>query len=221
MKFVTVFLSAVLLAACFFPAALAADAVNEKQPVFLLCPKHERYGSWSLYVTVDKGDHSKVLSLGLEELVGKNSKDDGSYAKVLEAQMNPETTREPVATLDAASFGSGSLKVEKNNALTVTCTPTGSDYTLMIDMRISADGHFIIGGAEASKRNVILKYDSIDKKWSAYATTMANEKGDNVIGATPLYISGLLFPVTATGIYQIGASFKNGRGVVVYDGTSH
>ncbi len=217
MKILMVLASVILATACSFAPAFAADVATVNQPVFLLCPSHEHYGSWSLYLKVDKNDPSKVLALGLEELTNRNSKDDGGYEKVIEAQRNPETARQNIGTLEAASFGSGSIRVEKNNALSVTCTPKGSDYELMINMRISADGHFIIGGTESDKRNVILKYNAVEKKWAAYATVLANQEGQNVVGAQPLFLSGLAFPVTGTGIYRIVAGLMGGRAVIVYD----
>lgn len=217
MKYLMAFGCAALVLASSVVVVRAEDGASEKQPVFLLCPSHERYGSWSLYLNVDKNDPSKVLGLGLEELLNKNSKDEGGYEKVLDAQRNPSTPREEIGTLDAKSFGSGSIRVQKNEALTVTCTPAGADYSLMINMRISADGHFIIGGDASEKRSVVLKYNSALKKWSAYATVLLNEKGQNAVGALPLPISGLGFPVTGTGIYRIVAGVQGGA-VIVYDG---
>ena len=210
-------LSVCMLAASCFAAAVAAEEVTEKQPVFLLCPHHERYGSWSLYLTLDKNDPSKPLSLGLEELVDKNSKDDGSYDKVIAAQNNPATERVDLGKLDAKAFGSGSLSVSKNNALNVTCTPDGDALKLMIDMRISADGHFIVGGSEANKRNIVLKYNKVLKKWNAYATVLEDKDGHNVVGAEPVMVTGLAFPVTGTGIYRIVAALPGGKAVLVYD----
>ncbi|MEI6233784.1 MAG: hypothetical protein WCT04_12070 [Planctomycetota bacterium] len=218
MKTLTALLGVLMLVAACCPVVQAVDEKTENHPVFLLCPAHERYGSWSLYLKVDKNDPSKVLALGLEELKQHNSKDDGGYLKVLEAQANASTEREQIGTLDAASFGSGSLRVEKNNALNVTCTPAGKDFTLMVDMRISADGHFIIGGKESDRRNVVLKYDTVAKKWNAYATVLVNKDGVNAVGAEPLYVSGILFPVTGTGIFRISVALRGGNGVWVYDG---
>ena len=77
--------------------------------------------------------------------------------------------------------------------------------------------YFIIGGDASEKRSVVLKYNSALKKWSAYATVLLNEKGQNAVGALPLPISGLGFPVTGTGIYRIVAGVQGGA-VIVYDG---
>lgn len=210
-------LSVFMMATACFAATIAAEGATEKQAVFLLCPHHERYGSWSLFLTVDKSDPSKPLSLGLEELVDKNSKDEGSYEKVIAAQNNPATERVDLGKLDAKSFGAGSLSVAKNNALNVTCTPDGETLKLMIDMRISADGHFIVGGAEAAKRNIVLKYNQAMKKWAAYATALQDKDGRNVVSTDPVLVTGLNFPVTATGIYRISAIFIGGKGILVYD----
>ncbi len=208
-----------LAGACFGAAvpAVASEAATEKQPVFLMCPHKERYSAWSLSFVVDKKDPSKPLSLILEELSQKNSKDEGGYAKVLAAQADPATPRVQVATLDAKSFGSGALRVTENNALSVTCTPDGENYKLSIDMRVSADGHFIMGGQEASRRDIVLKFDKTAKKWKAYATALTDKNGRNVVGADPVQITGIAFPVTGTGIYRVAASLASGAGVIIYD----
>ena len=210
------FLSVIVMATSCFAATVVAEEGTEKQPVFLLCPHHERYGSWSLYVTVNKSDPSKVLNLGLEELVEKNSKDDGGYEKVIDAQNNPATSRMDLGTLDAKSFGSGSLRVAKNNALNVTCTPVEKGLQLMIDMRITSDGHFVIGGPEVTHRNIVLMYNKETKKWHAFAIVLEDNLGQNKVGAEPLRVTGLAFKVTGTGIFRILAAVP-GSHVMVYD----
>lgn len=194
----------------------AAEENTIKQPVFLLCPHKERYSAWSLSLVVEKGNPSKPVKMVLEKLSGKNGKDDG-YAKVLDAQRDPKTEREALASLDAASFSGGSLRVEQDNALTVTVAPDGENLKLNIDMRISAKGHFILGGNESDKRNVVLKYNKALKIWDAYATVLEDKDGTNAVTGEPLLITGLAFPVTGTGIYRIGAVLAGGSVVLVYD----
>src|SRR5437868_14433857 len=86
-----------------FSASAATPAAAEKgvkQPVFLLCPHAEGYSAWSLYVMVDEQDPQKILSLGLEKLSKKNSK-DSSYDDVVAAQSDPKVQRERIGSLDA------------------------------------------------------------------------------------------------------------------------
>ena len=200
------------------PGALCAeDATTLRQPIFLMCPHNEHYSAWSLALVVDKNTPSKPLKIILEKLNGKNGKDDG-YAKVYAAQRDAKTEREELASLDAKSFGSGALRVEKDNALKVTVTPEGENFNLMIDMRISAEGHFIIGGAESTRRNVILKYNKIFKTWEALATVLADKDGSNVIASPEgAPITGIDFKVTATGIFTIAAVLAGGNAIMVYD----
>lgn len=179
------------------PTAGAMD--GDKQPVFLMSPHKEKYSAWSLYLVVDKGDPGKVLQLGLEKLKKKNSK-DMTYEEVLAAQRDPKTEREVLGTLDAANFSSGRIEVEKDDALHVSLTPQGSDYQLMVSIRISADKRFTIGGKDQGKHNVILRYNKDSKSWSATAKTLTDTEGKRV---TDKPISGIVFPVTGTGIYRI------------------
>src|SRR6185436_11319188 len=156
-------------------AAAAEEPTTKKQPVFLLCPDRERYSSWSLYFVVDKKDPKKVLSLGLEELSQHNKMDDKGYGKVLEAQENPSTPRVELGSLDAKSFGSGALKIEKNNALNVTLTPDGENFKLMIDLRIEQDKRFQMGGKD-SKHDLVLKYNPAFRAWGTYANTLSDHE---------------------------------------------
>lgn len=197
------------------PTKKPDEAATKKQPVFLLCPEHERYSSWSLYFTVDKKDPAKPLSLGLEELSQLNHKDTG-YTKVLEAQENPATPKTDLATLDAKSFATGSLKVEKNNALNVTVTPDGDTYKLMIDLRIEQEKRFAIGGKDA-KNNIVLKYNPALRAWGAYATSLYDHEGRNLVSGDPLRVTGLLFPVSSTAIVRIYAVLAGGKSVLIYD----
>ena len=191
-------------------------AETKKQPVFLLCPDREHYGSWSIYFVVNKKDPTKPLSLGLEELSGHNKADDGGYGKVLDAQENPSTQRVEIATLDAKQFGSGALKVEKNSALNVTITPDGDTYKLVIDLRIEQDKRFNLGG-EKSGATIILKYNPAFRAWGAYATSLSDHQGKNIVAGEPVRITGLWFPVSATAISRIYAVLAGNKSVLVYD----
>lgn len=195
-----------------FSSLLTTHALAEetpvKHPVFLLCPQKERSGAWSLSLVVEKSDPSKPLKLVLEQLNGKNAKDE-TYTKVLEAQSDPKAERDEIGSLDAKSFGSGTLSIKKDNALNITFTPEGDHYNLMIDMRITADQRFMIGGAESSKRNVIVKFSKAYKKWESQATVMQDATGKDLInGGSPMPMSGIVFPVTGTGIYTIHGVFS-------------
>src|ERR1039457_4919997 len=106
--------SVIVLAAGNTPTSpVKAQEELEKQPVFLFCPHSEQASAWSLYVLVNKENPSQPLALGLETLVGKNSR-LMPYESVLKAQKDPATPRESVAQLDARDFGSGRLEVKEN-----------------------------------------------------------------------------------------------------------
>ncbi|HLX61475.1 MAG TPA: hypothetical protein VKX17_09355 [Planctomycetota bacterium] len=203
----------------FFAAAIRAaeEAETKKQPIFLMCPENERYSSWSIYATVDKKDPSKLLGIGLDELSNHNCADDGGYSKVVDVQGKSDAPAVNLGTLDAKSFGSGSLKVEKDNALNVTVTPDGDKYKLTIDLRIAADQHFIMGGSEAAKRNLVLMYNKGFKAWGAYATALEDDKGKNIITGEPVRVTGIKFPVKAAGIYTITAGLAGNQGVKIFD----
>jgi hypothetical protein len=196
-----------------------ASAEGVKQPIFLLSPHRTKFSAWSLYLTVDSNDPSKVLQLGLEKLVGKNSEDlaPSGYEAVLAAQADAKTTRESLSTLDAANFGSGQIKVEKDDALHVSLTPVDAGtYRLMVSLRIAADQRFTIGGKEQSKRDVLIKFDKASKKWSACASTMIDAEKNKIVenGCKP--ISGIVFPVKGTGIYRV-VGVLEGEPVVLLD----
>ncbi len=191
-----------------------ADETTDKQPVFVLCPHNEHYGSWSLYVTVDKSDPSKLKNFGVEELVDKNSKDNG-YQKVLEAQRDPKSARAKVAELDAKSLGSTALRVERDDALRITLTPEGDDYRVAISLRTTLSGRFEIGGTDA--RKLLLTYNKAVRSWEVVAKSLADVKGRNVVNGAPLLMTGLAFKVTTTGIYRIVAAPIAGAPVLVMD----
>lgn len=215
-KTIALALSLALSAVSYAAEIKAQEVATLKQPVFLLCPHKERYSALSLSMVVEKSDPSKPVKVVLEKLSGKNGKDDG-YVKVLAAQQDPKSEREEVASLEVAAFPTGSLRVDKDNALNISVTPDGKTYKLMIDMRIAAEGRFMIGGSDASKRTVILKYSKFLKAWEAYATVLEDKDGRNIAEGDPILITGLAFPVTATGIYRIGAVLAGGTSVLVYD----
>jgi hypothetical protein len=205
-----------LILACAVYGAGAAAEKSVKQPVFVLCPHTEHYSAWSLYLTVDESDPRKVLSLGLEKLVRKNSK-DSSYDEVVAAQSDPKVEREQVASIDAKDFGSGQLNVAKDDALHVSLSPIKDGYTLMVSLRISADERFVIGGKDARKRDVALTYDAISKHWIAQVKQLRDDKGAAVNGAPGTTMTGIQFNVTGTGIYMVVGRLDTGDEVVLLD----
>lgn len=194
----------------------AADA-GIKQPVFLLCPHTSKYSAWSLYLTVDSADPKKVLSLGLEKLKQQNSK-DSSYDAVVAAAKDPKTAREPVASMDAKDFGSRKLRVEKDEALFVGLTPQGEGtYLLSVSLRISADERFAFGENGKNRTKVLLTYDAGSKTWQAKAKEVYDEKGAKVDALSDSHMTGILFPVTGTGIFTIAGMFENSDGATLLD----
>lgn len=214
-------LGAVLLVMILAPLSeplFAEDGL--KQPIFLLCPHKKRFGAWSLFLTVDKNDPSKVLAIGLESLPGKNSEDlaPGGYEKVLQAQKDLSITRTPIATLDAANFGSGQLRVEKDDALQVSVSSVdATTLRLMISMRISADLRFTIGGKEQSLRDVLIKYNNTTQRWTACATKLQDSKSQDATGGRCRSITGIVFPVTGTGIYRVVGVMDDGDAVILFE----
>lgn len=191
-------------------SARAADAWV-KQPVFLLCPHTEKNSAWSLYLLVDENDHHTVLALGLEKLKKQNSK-ESSYEAVLAAQNDPKVVHETIVELDVKDFGAKQLKVEKNDALQISLTPnTDGSFELMISLRVSMDKRFVIGGKEQAKRKVALTYDESRKAWQAQVKTLTDDKGEPVAGAAGRTLTGIVFPVTGTGLYVVLGVFDDGE----------
>ncbi len=185
------------------PFAQAADA-GVKQPVFLLCPHKEKMSAWSIFLLLDKSDPGKVLALGLEKLKRVNSIDLKKYEAVVEAQKDAKTEREELGLLQAGNFASGMLEVEKDNALDIqVAAQSDGSLRLMVSLRISADLRFVIGGKERAKRDVVLRYDKARKTWAAYADTLHDAEGAKVALPNPKMMTGIVFPVTGTGIYQV------------------
>jgi hypothetical protein len=188
-----------------------------KQPIFLLCPHKERLSAWSLFLTVDKADPSKVVSLGLEKLKKQNSV-DSSYEAVLAAQNDSKTEREVLGTLAAKDFSSSSLEVQKDDALKVSVSSAGEGaYRLMVSLRISADLRFTIGGKEQEKRDVVLKFDKSSKKWQAVVQKLKDAEGNNLDAAAGKPMSGIAFPVISTGIYRVLGVIEGIDPVVLLD----
>src|SRR5258708_5988961 len=144
-------LSVSLCAVLLVSVALSAEPAGDRQPVFLLCPHTAHYSAWSVYFVVDKADPAKVLGIGLDKLIGKNSEDlmtggqaATGYDKVLAAQKDSATKTENVAWLDAKDFSGGALEVRKDDALKLSVKPAGTGYDLMLSMRIAASKRFDI-----------------------------------------------------------------------------
>lgn len=189
------------------------------QPVFLICPHHKKYSSWSLYLTVDKSDPSKVLALGLDKLTGKNSVDlaPNGYEAVMVCQQDRNTPRETLGALPVGEFSRSELVVKKDDALHVSLKPQGTDsYQLFVSLRVGACGHFTIGGKDQAKRNVVLRFDRAQGKWGAYAVVLEDSEGRKLEMAGPKQMSGIVFPVSGTGIYQV-AGVVDGQPVALMD----
>ncbi|MFH0938273.1 MAG: hypothetical protein V1899_03195 [Planctomycetota bacterium] len=200
--------------------AVGSQENSIRQPVFLLCPHRERMSAWSLFLMVDKNDPSKVLSLGLEKLKKKNSK-DSSYETVLAAQNDFTSERELIAILDSKNFATNMLEVQKDEALKVSLSPADqSGLHLMISLRINLDQRFVIGGAEQQKRDIVLRYDSVKHTWGAFAKTLLDIKGNSALEAGQTKpISGIVFPVGVggTGITRIIAVMEGNETITLYD----
>jgi hypothetical protein len=209
-----------LIAACLLGLAgvvLAREAANvEKQPVFLVCPHQHGYDAMSVYLEVDKNDKSKVLAVGLENLKGKNSK-DSSYDAVLRAQRDPNVRRENLGILNADAFGRGMIEVRQNDAMKIGVTPAGKDLRLYLSMRISLSDRFNIGGKDANKREVLLRYDPGMQEWYACATRLKDTEGREHASSGCERVTGIAFPVSGTGIYRVAIVNDAGDAFVVMD----
>jgi hypothetical protein len=188
----------------------------EKQPVFLFCPHSEQGSAWSLYVLVDKNDPSKPLALGLETLVGKNSR-QMTYESVLKAQKDPATPRELVAQLDAKDFATGRLEVKENNLLSISVHAGEDGLKLTVDARVSLDQHFVVGGPEEGRRDMVLQYSSVYQRWRAKATTLEAADGHNAVRRFALPITGIVFVAGATSISRIAAVDDLGGATILMD----
>jgi hypothetical protein len=194
-----------------------AEETALKQPVFLFCPHSSKYSAWSLYLVVDPKDHSKVLSLGLEGLKNQNSK-DSSYADVLVAQSNPKVVREFVAGLDAKDFLSGQLNVSIMDALHVSLAPqSDGSLSLMISMRVSASARFVIGGKKLANQNISLMYDASTQSWLAKVKTLSDYNGNKVPLASGRTMTGIIFPLTVTGVYTVMGVLEGGDATTMMD----
>ena len=196
-----------------------ASEDTTKQPIFLLCPHNIGQDAWSLYFTVDGNDHSKILALGLEKLIKQNSK-DSSYREVIRAQSDPKVKREPITELNAKDFETLQLNVDKDNVLHASLArQTDGSMELMISMRVSLSGRFIIGGEALSKRNLVVHYDPIRTEWLVKAKTLHDYKDVKIADAPGRIMSGLIFPITHTGVYMVMGVWDNGDAVILMDRT--
>lgn len=194
-----------------------ASFKTEKQIVFLFCPHTTELDSISFYVVVDKDDPKNILSMGLEEMPGKNSKSD-SYKGVLKSQSDPATEKRTLSTMEAKDFDIGTLKVEKKDALTIRVSKLGltPSYSVRIDARVGQDAHFIVGGEEQSKRDIVLKFDKTEKKWNIQAKTLQDSHGRDVANEFQ-NLTGICFSAGSTCVYRICAVDVNGRAAIIMD----
>lgn len=194
----------------------APPAEFEKQYVFLICPHTESTSSWSLFIVVDKEHPSKALALGLEVLTGKNSK-ELTYRGVLAAQKDPATRRNEIGRLDAKQFSNSKLEVKENNLLSIKVEETAEGLKLVVDARISADGHFLIGGAEQQRRSLILNYSRIFKSWRTQALTLEATDGHNAVGKYRLTLTGIVFTAGTTTVHRICAVDEYENAILLLD----
>ncbi|HEY3319199.1 MAG TPA: hypothetical protein VGP72_01835 [Planctomycetota bacterium] len=195
-------------------SAFAAEK-GLKQPIFLLCPHNKGRDAWSLFFVVDENNHSKILSLGLEKLVKQNSK-DSSYREVIAAQHDPRVRCERVAELDAKDFATLELTVEKDNLLHVSLArQVDGSMDMMISARVSSSGRFVIGGRESAKRDLVVHYDPIRALWLVKAKTLHDYKDVPIADAPGRVMSGLVFPITGTGIYLVLGVWADNEDVVI------
>ena len=198
-------------------AAFAHEAGNVvKQPVFLICPHQHGYDAMSVYLELDKNDKSKVLAVGVEYLKGQNSK-DSSYDAVLRAQKDPNVRREDLGVLKADSFGRSMIQVKENDAMKIGLTPAGKDLRLFLSMRISLSDRFNIGGKDANRRDVVLRYDPAKQEWYACATRLKDTDGRDHASSGCERVTGIAFPVSGTGIYRVAMVDDAGDAFVVMD----
>ena len=210
-----VFLS---LLCCVVVSGVTRAIESEKQPVFLLCPHTEHFSAWSLYVLVDKSDPSKVLALGLDKLKGKNGTETPrGYEGVLAAQSDPKTATENLGQVDAKDFGTRTLEVKQDEALKVSVSPMADGLRLMISMRLSLEQRFIIGGKEQNQRDIVLRYDAATHAWGACALILKNAAGKSLVDNGCRQITGIVFPVSGTGIYRIMIVMRDGAAALVLD----
>jgi hypothetical protein len=211
-----------LVAAIFMLSPLPASEDGAKQPFFLICPHKAGYSAWSLFFVVDAADPAKVLSMGLETLKKQNSS-DSSYAAVVAAQKDSKVEREQIASLTADEFETKRLVVEKDKALQVSVSkkPDGA-FALTLSLRISADGKFVIGENEKKKyvREIALTFVPEEKTWRAKVTALSDAVNAKVEDAAGKIMTGIVFPVTDTGIYRIFGVWENGDVVPLLDRTA-
>lgn len=180
-----------------------ATPLVKRQPVFLLCPHRTKFSAWSLYLEVETARPWKVQRLGLDELSGLNSK-DATYEAVLAAQHHASTKRKDITALNAADFGKKDLCVEKYDALRATLEPVeDGTFRLLLSLRVGASERFVIGGANSKRNAVSLKFDATSKTWSALATALEGSGGEKLVRTRVVPISGLLFPLSDTGIHTM------------------
>lgn len=184
-----------------------------KFPVLLLCQHKEKSSSWSLCLRADKNDPSKPVSLVLEELVGKNSKDD-KYNGVLIAHQDTKTVRPVIKTINADQFGKTKLEIVENQLLSVDVVPTTDGLRLDVKARISLDGFFAIGTQPGAHGVVYLKYDKTFQTWEVVSDSLSGINGTSVPKNTT--IKSILF-LSGTRVSLIVAVDKYGKPTKLLD----
>ena len=197
-------------------ATSAAQSAGARQPVFLLCPHKETYSAWSLYLLVDKNDPSKVVAYGLEALKNQNAK-DSSYDDVLRAQNEAKTPREALGEIQSGEIGRREITISENDALHLSLSPAGDGaYTLSVSMRVGWSDRFVIGGRDANKKDIAIKYNKELRQWQAFPRRLVDTDGVNH-SDDHTAMPGVVFPVSSTGIYQVFGVLDNGETVLLMD----
>jgi len=212
-------LPCVLILAAAMGVPAEDGSLGAKQPVFLLCPHHETYSAWSIFLNVDRADPSKILGLGVESLRGKNSRDT-SYEDVLAVQQDSRFDREFLGGLNAAEFDKSEIRVSEHDALHVSLTPMENNaYRLNISLRVGQTDWFEVGGKNTSKDDIVLRYNADSKTWTPRANVLSDFRGNALTQSRDALISGLIFPVTGTGIYSVYGVLGDGEPVLLMDRT--
>lgn len=216
----TLFLALLTAAMVFSAIPVSVQAADgAKHPVFLMCPHKKKYSAWSVYVTADPANPSKLTGLGLDKLKGENSEDNpNGYEGVLKVQAEGSGTVENLGKLDASEFGKGKIEIEKDDALKLSIEAAGEDYRLMISMRCTSDKRFDVGGKNVKSREILIKFDKASGKWYAHAVRVKSINDEDLISPPGAPITGIFFPVTGTGIYRIVGVLKDGQQVLFIDG---
>jgi hypothetical protein len=159
------------LAISAFSSATSLLAETEKQHIFLVCPHEMGASAMSIYFEVDSTDPAKIVTFGLEKLVGVNSKDlgpDDAAAKAFAAQSDNKTKREVVASIAPQDFGKAELADKPELSIRVALIPQdGGKYRLWLRLGYGLRKPFYIGGKKQDTDDILIQFNLKSKKWEA------------------------------------------------------